>query len=94
MHLYGCKLWNLTSIDIDKLFGEKYKRRIWKIPTSYKYIVDNLSLDCKMLLEQRIMTETMKVVHCISLITYTDLSLIKMYARRTRSFFQSKNVIQ
>ena len=76
MHLYGCKLWNLTSSDTDKLFGEKYRRRIWKIPTSYKYIVHNLSLDFKMLLEQRIMMETIRVVQCISLITYT-LSLFE-----------------
>ena len=55
--MYGCELWNLTSSYIDKYFiaRRKFKRRIWKIPpTSYKYIVHNLSSDCKKLLEKRI----------------------------------------
>ena len=57
MHMYGCELWNLTSSYINKyiIAWRKIKRRIWKIPpTSHKYIVHNLSSDCKKLLEKRI----------------------------------------
>ena len=57
MHMYGCELWNLNSLYIDKyiIACRKINRRIWKIPpTSHKYIVHNLSSDCKRLLEKRI----------------------------------------
>ena len=60
--MYGCELWNLTSSYIDKyiIAWRKIKRRIWKIPpTSHKYIVHNLSSDCKMLLEKR----SIKFIH-------------------------------
>ena len=57
MHMYGCELSNLTSSYIDKyiIAWRKIKRRIWEIPpTSHKYIVHNLSSDCKKLLEKLI----------------------------------------
>ena len=59
MHMYGCELWNLSSSYIGKyIFAwRKIKRRIWKIPinTSHKHIVNNLSSDCKYLIEKRIL---------------------------------------
>ena len=66
MHLYGCELWNLTSSYIDKyiIAWRKIKRRIWKIPpTSHKYIVHNLSSDCKKLLEKRIIKFIHRLMH-------------------------------
>ena len=56
--MYGCELWNLSSSYTDKyiIAWRKIKRRIWKIPiNSHKHIVNNLSSDCKYLIEKRIL---------------------------------------
>ena len=57
LSLYGCELWKLSS-SYTEIYNclEKFHRRIWKIPiNSHKHIVHNLSLNCKYLIEKRIL---------------------------------------
>ena len=86
MHMYRCELWSLTSNYINKyiIAWRKIKRRIWKIPpTSHKYIVHNLSSDCKKLLENRII----KFIHNALNINNMCAQILKVKLRCKNSSF-------